>query len=229
LIDIAMGARIKGNNIQLMPRRLHRKMLTCERTSSAQRVRRSSGILTMTWIWNLVVGNYGKANRVYLNDGSGHYADGIDIDSGLYKTTALALGNVDSDSELELIVGTEDKGILLYNYVDAAFSPAVTIDAGPYAVTSMALANVDADLEFELVVGTKGQGILLYNKDTEGSFSRTYIESGTYQTTSLAVADVDGDSDIDVVAGNYGEADRLYRNDGSGSVWAGSAIDSKYL
>jgi len=41
---------------------------------------------------DLLVGNYGAANRLYLNDGSGNFVSGVDIDRNAYKTTSMVFG-----------------------------------------------------------------------------------------------------------------------------------------
>ncbi|PYQ02014.1 MAG: hypothetical protein DMF83_24450, partial [Acidobacteria bacterium] len=183
---------------------------------------------------DLIVGNNGTGNRLYLNQGldaTTHawlgFAAGTNIGSETDPTTAVALGDVDGDRDLDLIVGNRNAVNRLYlNNGTGTFSLAATSPfAAAQATTSLAVGDVNGDGALDFVVGNAGQGNQLYlNAGTQivagiptwqGFGAALPITTDTDATTSLALGDVDGDNDVDLVAGNNGTANKLYRNNGS--------------
>ena len=77
---------------------------------------------------DLVAGNRGLANRLYLNNGDGTFAAGVSFGAAL-QTTEVVLGNLDADPELELIVGTEQGGIHLHQFAAGTFGAAVAVES----------------------------------------------------------------------------------------------------
>jgi hypothetical protein len=67
---------------------------------------------------DLVTGNYwGQANRLYLNNGTANPFSGVsgsDIGVDAHMTTSVALGDVDRDGDLELLVGNYGQANRLY-------------------------------------------------------------------------------------------------------------------
>jgi hypothetical protein len=175
---------------------------------------------------DLVVGNYGVANLLYLNDGNGGFpVSGTAIDSDNDNTTSLVLGDVDGDGDLDLVVGNDGQNHLYINRLieDGYFhfdSTAVDIGSSTATTTTIdiALGDVDGDGDLDLVECNDGQTNRLYLNDGSGGFSSiaTAIGSESDATRAIILADVDGDGDLDVLAGNNGETNKLYFNNGQG-------------
>ena len=213
-IDIGMGARLTGDDISIWATAWTQKILDAKNDPEFSFPTRSVVLADVDSDkdLDLLVGNYNKPNRLYLNDGTGKFVYGVEIDTTKYHTTSLAAGDIDGDSKIELVIGNYDESrglgesIRLYewNSTDNKFDAGTDIGDSDKKTTAITLANVDADANLELIVGTDKEGIFLYDWTGSAFGSPTQIESATtYQNTSLAIADVDNDSDRDLVVGNY--------------------------
>ncbi len=174
-----------------------------------------------------------RQNVLWINDGRGTFTDATDgrmpMDDD--ATTALALGDVDGDGDLDLVVGN-----LLLNGVSGQNRLYLNDGSGNFTdatarlmpvvndpTAAVALGDVDGDGDLDLVCGNAGQN-RLYANDGHGAFTdvtaqRMPVDGDS--TTCLVLLDVDRDGDLDVVWGNNGQ-DRLYLNDGHGTFTDGT-------
>jgi hypothetical protein len=178
---------------------------------------------------DVVAGNNGKTNKLYLNPGHTDFTvvTGTPIGSDKDSTRSVALADVDGDGDLDVVVGNYDQKNKLYLNKGGAsgFASGSVIGSEQDSTESVALADMDGDGDLDLVAGNKGQTNKLYLNNGFGS-AAINIGSGEYSTYSVALADVDGDGDLDVVKGNNGE-NMLYLNKGYGVFpTTGIGIDS---
>lgn len=166
-------------------------------------------------------------DRVWLGNSTATFDVGAPLPAGTAGATALELGDVDLDGDLDLVraqagdphgatAGALDQ--LLRN--DGAGNFAVDGGfVGPWNdllsnSTSASLGDVDSDGDLDLAIGksdiSAADGVLgarnvLVVNDGAGSFfepSGGFLDARFDNTNGLQFADVDGDGDLDLVAAN---------------------------
>ncbi|GEM_PF-3048891 len=175
---------------------------------------------------DLIVGNDGKPNRLYLNNGTDDPFDdisGINISGDSYSTRVAVLSDVDSDGDLDLIIGNDSESNRLYlnngteNPFDSVAGKEITADIRN--TRSLVLGDVDGDGDSDLIVGNEGKPSRLYlNNGTDDPFDRvtgTDIMTGSEHTASLILTDADADGDLDLTAGNTDSPNCIYLNNGT--------------
>lgn len=176
---------------------------------------------------DLFVANNGEQNRLYLNDGKGHFKDVTDAnlpqDEDL-NTAALA-GDFDGDGDVDIIsisYNTPGPNRLYLNDGKAKFVFApenmLPLDAERRDY-DCAAADLDGDGDLDLVFAGMGTISRIYVNDGKGHF--TPIKGGNittkeYYSFSVNIGDVNGDGKLDISISNLkDQQDFIYINDGA--------------
>jgi FG-GAP-like repeat len=164
------------------------------------------------------------ANRLLINDGTGHFADGSylfpDHPPGDHEDVAVA--DYDADGDLDLVFYGEDDKVAAYflregeRYIDATDRlPARGI------ANAVVAADIDKDGDPDLVVGNNGPDFVLINDGTGNFTDESHrLPVSNDVTQDIAVGDVNGDGSLDLLFGNE-DGNMLYLNDGTGTFTAG--------
>ncbi len=183
---------------------------------------------------DLVLGNYGETNWLYLNNGTISPFSGVDpipIGAATNPTMALALADVNGDGWLDLIEGNDNQRnrIFLNRGSTSVWSGVTGADIGTNvcATRSVAIADVNRDGKPDLVVGNFNQPSLLFlNNGTTNPWagvSGTLITTDAFPTVSIGLGDMNHDGYPDLVAGNQNQPLRLYLNNRTSNPWGGVA------
>ncbi len=177
-----------------------------------------------TTICFLGYGCYHDTNRLFFNDGQGGFSEipgRLPEDSD--DTFAVALGDLDADSDLDIVFGNWQQQSRVYRNFGIATGEFIDVTAGRFPARAdrtraLALGDVDGDSDLDLVVGNESQQSRLFVNEGLGAFfdaTATRMPTATRKTRALGIGDVDRDGDLDLVLGNDGQAG-LYLNDGTG-------------
>jgi hypothetical protein len=166
------------------------------------------------------VGNSGQ-NAVYLNDGAEDFSTALDFGTGDDETYTVALGDVNEDGALDLVVGNYGQSAIYLSDGAGSFPAARDFGPGDDNSRSVVLGDVNGDGALDLVVGNDGgQNAVYLNDGTEDFSTARDFGTGEDWTRSVAVGDVNGDGALDLVVGNYGRQNAVYLNDGAGNFRA---------
>jgi hypothetical protein len=175
---------------------------------------------------DIVAGNRGQTNKLYLNNGTATPflgINGTNIGSDTDATIDIALGDVDKDGDLDVVAGNSGQTNKLYlnNGTPNPFSgiSGTTISEDSDLTSDVELVDVDGDDDLDVVTANAYQAKLYLNNGTSNPFngvSGTNIGAdSTWYGSGIAMGDVDGDGDIDLVLGDNQYENRLYLNNGT--------------
>ena len=170
---------------------------------------------------DIVLGKRQAANVYYLNDGGGGFGAAQSLpyagETSLIKS--VALGDVDNDGDLDIVMSTRRRHNVLYRN-DGGLRFTRRIVARRAGTLEVKLADMDGDGDLDLVEGGRVSSYVHKNAGT-GVFGA----NGSYigpRSRAVALGDVDGDGDPDVVLGERIAALEAVSMEG----WSGIARDA---
>jgi hypothetical protein len=168
-------------------------------------------------------------DRLYLNDGKGHFTRSLDaLPKETSSGAAIQAFDYDGDGDLDLFIGGRltpgmypkaPKSMVLRN--DGGKFTDVTATVAPEwadigMVTDIRFGDLDRDGKPELIVSGEWMPVSVFRYDGQ-QFKNATAAFGLQESNGwwncLLVADLDGDGDLDIAAGNEGLNTRFHASE----------------
>jgi hypothetical protein len=164
--------------------------------------------------------NSDPADRVLFNDNSGNF-----IDSGQRlgdtDSTAVSLGDLDNDGDLDALVGTEKEALVWINQgrsqggQEGTFAPAGQEISGS-KIRAVFLSDLDGDGDLDATIAGIRQAVIWWNNG-QGAFTRSGQRFNYSKRHGLAIGDFNGDIWPDIFVAEYAKDFRVWFNQGDGT------------
>ncbi|MFH0778263.1 MAG: C25 family cysteine peptidase, partial [Candidatus Eisenbacteria bacterium] len=145
--------------------------------------------------------------KVYVWNADGTLEAGWPQTVGINPWSTPAVGDIDGDSDLEIVVGNADGKVYAWHHngVEVRDGDGNPSTLGVFAVTgsmwlygSAAMADIDSDGIVEIIIGGRDGKLYAWNGDGTAVPKFPYVVGG-YITSSPAVADIDDDMQPEIV------------------------------
>jgi hypothetical protein len=161
---------------------------------------------------SLVEGTVVEPVTLFPNDGNGTF--GTSQTLGYNRATSVALGDMDGDGGLDIVVGNAVQQSKVYLNDGGAWNDMrlVGSSADTLPLRALALGDTDHDGDLDIIAGSYDRLVTTFVNDGAANWTRAPAwNSGPEKTRALALGDVDNDGDLDIVTGNEWHASRVWR------------------
>lgn len=165
------------------------------------------------------------ADWILINDGSGNFTDSGQR-LGETESTAVALGDLDGDGDLDSFVGTQNGAVGWINQgglqggQEGAFAASIPGISGNQT-GAVFLSDLDGDSDLDALIAGPRQATIWWN-DGQAAFTRSNQRFRYTNRHGLAIGDFNADSWPDIFAGEYTKDYRVWLNQGYGKFQTAS-------
>ena len=177
---------------------------------------------------DMLLGTWRDEIRYVRNEGSASEPDFTLVDSAFVEITrgsnaTPALGDLDGDGDLDLMIGESSGALNYYENVGSPAEPNFEFVSDEYGEIDIGrrsfpkLVDHDGDGDLDLVVGTESDGIRYFRNDGDPAAPRFVEADGDFPPPEALplfatpeFGDLDGDGDLDLVLGTAGGGIHYY-------------------
>ena len=177
---------------------------------------------------DMLLGTWRDEIRYVRNDGSASEPAFVLVDSAFVEITrgsnaTPALGDLDGDGDLDLMIGESSGALNYYENVGSPTEPNFEFVSDEYGEIDIGrrsfpkLIDHDGDGDLDLVVGTESDGIRYFRNDGDSAAPRFVEADGDFPPPEALplfatpeFGDLDGDGDLDLVLGTAGGGIHYY-------------------
>jgi hypothetical protein len=152
--------------------------------------------------------------RIFLNGGSGAFAEGAGIPIGS-SPIAIQAADLDGDGDVDLLSRNSDSISVILNRGNGAFELPRNAFAGP-SIFRPAIADFDGDRLPDLAVPASDLVVRLFRNRGNGVFAAPESHPLPAPPGQALALDVDGDGDLDLVLGLERDGAAILLNPGDG-------------
>lgn len=140
-------------------------------------------------------------------------ADAWPKDTGAPVNSSPALGDLDGDGALEIVVGSDNHKVYAWK-PDGTLMPGWPVTTGDAVRSSPALADIDGDGRLDVIVGSYDNKVYIWNYN--GSLLAGWpAVTGSVVYSSPAVGDIDGDQRPEIIVGSFDNNVYAWNADGT--------------
>ncbi|MEW5767718.1 MAG: FG-GAP-like repeat-containing protein, partial [bacterium] len=140
-------------------------------------------------------------------------------------SSSPALGDINGDGRLEIVVGSNDNKVYAWND-EGSLVTGFPVGTGGAVGSSPALGDIDGDGRLEIVVGSNDNKVYAWND--EGSLVPGFpVDTGWIINSSPALGDIDGDGRLEIVVGSNNN--KVYAWNDDGSLVPGFPVDTGWI
>ena len=168
-----------------------------------------------------VVADLNTGAEIWLNDGSGSFADsGQHLGLGAF----VAIADLDVDGYPDVLTAGWDQAVRVWWSSETGLFDAGETPLASSGCLALGVGDLTGNGLPDVFVGNIGADHLIVN---EGSrcFTDSGERFGDAPTGGVAIGDLDGDGDSDVLAAGWDEPGHVWTNDGTGTLTAHSELD----
>lgn len=171
---------------------------------------------------DILVTSRGRQNRIFLNNGNAEFSSGPDFGGEADSTIDVAVGDVNGDDHLDLIMANRDaqQSVVLLNDSNLKFRTRIAYGSGDAETRAVAVADFDADGNIDWAAGNIGQPNVVHFGDGAGGVHHSVkIGRADSESYCVAVADMNRDGLPDIVVGNVQQPNSVYFNARGGEAF----------
>ncbi len=133
------------------------------------------------------------------------------------ESYGLALGDLDGDTDLDMVVANYNQPNKIYFNNGAGVMTDSAQSLGNGKSFAVVLLDIDNNGSLDIVfANADGESNRIFLNNGAGVMTDSMQDLGAFDTYGIAVGDIDGDGSLDLAMANYNQGNKIYLNNGAG-------------